>query len=203
VVTAGNGAAIRVVPDGTTAISIQLQNGEPSGWVLRGPLVRPDERQFASPATVVGVRLRPGVAFLLSRVAAHTMVGRRVSLGSVPAFEELADDEATPREPLRCIDVLQRFLVRRLQGAAVHEVVAAAMEEIGRAHGCVHVEDVASRCGVSPRHLNRLMRLWVGYGAKRFATISRFQESLGRIDVSPALSAAALASETVISINLT
>ncbi len=33
VVTAERGATIRVVPDGTTSISIQLQKREPSGWV--------------------------------------------------------------------------------------------------------------------------------------------------------------------------
>src|SRR5262245_66670822 len=66
VVTAERGATIRVVPDGSTAISIQLQNGRLSKWFLRGPLVRPDERRFPSPALLSGIRLRPGVAFLLS-----------------------------------------------------------------------------------------------------------------------------------------
>jgi hypothetical protein len=51
VVTAERNATIRVVPDGSTSISIQLQNGESSGWVLRGPLLCPDERRFLSPAT--------------------------------------------------------------------------------------------------------------------------------------------------------
>jgi hypothetical protein len=79
VVTADRGATIRVVPDVTTAISIQLQERETSGWILRGPLIRPDERRFTSRAIMIGVRLRPGVAFLLSGIAAHAMVGRRGS----------------------------------------------------------------------------------------------------------------------------
>jgi hypothetical protein len=53
VVTAERGATIRVVPDGSTAVSIQLQDGRPSEWFLRGPLVRPDERHFASPAILI------------------------------------------------------------------------------------------------------------------------------------------------------
>jgi len=85
VVTAEGDATIRVVPDGSTAVSIQLQKRQPSEWFLRGPLVRPDERRFTSPAILVGVRLRPGVAFLLSRIPAHTIVGRRIGLNRIAA----------------------------------------------------------------------------------------------------------------------
>jgi hypothetical protein len=60
VVAAERDATIRVVPDGSTAISIQLQNSQRSEWFLRGPLVRPDERRFISPAILIGIRLRPG-----------------------------------------------------------------------------------------------------------------------------------------------
>jgi AraC-like DNA-binding protein len=40
------------------------------------------------------------------------------------------------------------------------------------------------------------MRLWVGYGAKRYANIVRFQESLKQMEDSPDLSVSSLASET-------
>jgi hypothetical protein len=49
-VTAERDATIRVVPDGSTAISVQLQKSWPCEWVLRGPLLRPEERRFTSPA---------------------------------------------------------------------------------------------------------------------------------------------------------
>src|SRR5262245_12056396 len=77
VVTAERDATIRVVPDGSTAIFIQLQERHPSEWFLRGPLIRPDERRFTMPAILVGIRLRPGVAFLLIGIAAQTIVGLR------------------------------------------------------------------------------------------------------------------------------
>jgi hypothetical protein len=86
VISAERGATIRVVPDLSTSISTELANGRTSGWWLRGPLVRPDERRFPSPTTIVGVRLRPGVAFILSAMAAEGMVGRRIRLFGVPAF---------------------------------------------------------------------------------------------------------------------
>src|SRR5215468_1702913 len=76
VITAEREATIRIVPDLSTSISTELVNGRPCGWWLRGPLVRPDERRFPSRTTIVGVRLRPGVAFTLTGIAADGMVGR-------------------------------------------------------------------------------------------------------------------------------
>ena len=114
VVTAEQDATIRVVPDGSSAISIQLQERQSSEWSLRGPLLRPDERRFASPAILVGIRLCPAVAFLLSGIPAHTLVGRRIGLNRMSAFHDLTSEEL-PRTPEQCIDVLQRFLVRRLE----------------------------------------------------------------------------------------
>ena len=72
----------------------------------------------------------------------------------------------------------------------------ATVGEIEREHGSLRVSALAERCGVSPRHLNRLMRGWVGYGPKCFARIVRFQTTLHQIEHSPAQSGAALASDT-------
>ncbi len=196
VATAERGATIRVVPDGTTAVSVQLQGGRPADWVLRGPMLRPAERRFTSPAVMVGVRLRPGVAFLLTGIAAHSIVGRRVSLKRAAAFRALASIDSHPPTPERCIEALQRVLIERLTNASVQEVVATAIREIERERGRLRVVDVAARCGASPRHLNRLMRTWVGYGAKRFATVVRFQTTLHEMEQAPGRSSALLASET-------
>jgi AraC-like DNA-binding protein len=193
IITAAAGAMIRVVPDGTTSISVQLRNGRPSGWSLRGPLLTPAALRFTLPTTMIGVRLRPGVAFLLSGVAAVTMAGRRIPLGG-PAFRALADG-GLAREPLDFVDLLQRFLVERLANARVHAVVAQALLHIERTHGSFRVADIAAQCGVSTRHLNRLMRTWVGYGPKRLGRIVRFQAALDQIDRAPAGSGAALASD--------
>jgi len=175
---------------------MQLQEGETPKWFLRGPLIRPEERRFSVPASLIGVRLRPGVAFLLGGLATHTIVGRRLGLSETAAFHGLVSGETSLRTPARCIDVLQRFLISRLKDAAVHDVVAAAVGEVDRERGCIGVAEIAARCGVSPRHLNRLMRIWVGYGAKRYASVVRFQQTLQRMEDSPGRTAAALASET-------
>jgi AraC-like DNA-binding protein len=196
VVTAECGGSIHLVPDGSTAIATRFRHGEPAEWELRGPLVRPETRRYASGAIVIGIRLRPGVAFLLSGIDADAMVGRHLRLGELAAFRELVATQPSPRTPAECIDALQRFLIGRLRDAKVHRAVAAAIREIERARGVLQVAELAARCEVSPRHLTRLMRSWVGYGPKRFASIVRFQETLHRLEDAPDRSAATLATET-------
>jgi AraC-like DNA-binding protein len=195
VVTAGPDARVRVVPDGSTAILIGFAEDRSSGWLLRGPLVRPDERRYAAPTTMVGIRLRPGVAFLLSAIPAHTIVGRRIALDRIAAFRDLVAEELDPSRPERCIEVLQRFLLQRLAQARLHDTVAAALREIERAHGGVRIPALAARCGVSARHLHRLMRTWVGYGAKGYASVIRFQATLHEMDDTRGATAADLAAE--------
>jgi AraC-like DNA-binding protein len=194
VITVQPGATIRVVPDGSTAISIQLQNGQVSEWVLRGPLIRPAERRFTSEALLVGIRLRPGVAYFLSGTPAHSMVGRRIALNRIAAFRDLVAEPPRSITPEGCIDVLQRCLLQRLAGASLNSVVTAALHEIEREHGCVRATNVAARCRVSSRHLHRLMRDWVGYGPKCYANIIRFQSTLHEMEHVPQPTAAALAS---------
>jgi AraC-like DNA-binding protein len=193
VITAQPGATIRVVPDGSTAISLRVENGRPSPWFLRGPLVEPDELCYAAPTTLIGVRLRPGVAVLVSGIAADRTVGQRVELkGILPSGSE----HDRPWTPARYIDALERFLIHRIGAARVPDVISRAMQEIEREHGTLRVSTLAGRCGVSPRHLNRLMRDWIGYGPKCFARIVRFQTTLHEIERSPSRSGAALASDT-------
>jgi methylphosphotriester-DNA--protein-cysteine methyltransferase len=73
--------------------------------------------------------------------------------------------------------------------------VDTALREIEREHGCLPVPDVADRCRVSPRHLHRLMRVWVGYGPKCYANVVRFQATLHEMEHIPGRTGAALASE--------
>ena len=85
VITADRDAVLQLVPDGSTTISAQLQDGGVPAWSLRGPLLKPDARRFAAPATVVGIRLRPGVAYILTGIAMDTLVDRRIDLTSIEA----------------------------------------------------------------------------------------------------------------------
>ena len=194
VITAECGATVRVVPDGTTSIAIEQHDRGFDGY-LRGPLLRPVELRFTAPTTLIGVRLRPGVAFNLSGVAAHSLVDRRVNLSDYEALRELVSVDPVPHTPTEWIARLQNFLIRRLAGTSIHPLVARALAEIHAEHGSVSVADIAVHCGTCTRHLGRLMRDWVGYGTKRYAGIVRFQSTLAQMDRAPRLPVASLATE--------
>jgi methylphosphotriester-DNA--protein-cysteine methyltransferase len=113
------------------------------------------------------------------------MLGRRIPLSGIP-----------PHAGADHVDALQQFLLARLANAHVDGVVAKALAEIQQARGCVRVAAIAAACGVSERHLNRLMRVWIGYGAKRLARIVRFQTTLHQMEHAPSRSGAILAADT-------
>jgi AraC-like DNA-binding protein len=190
------GSVLRVVPDGTTSISIKQDGGRAPEGYLRGPVLRPIELRFEQPATLIGVRLRPGVAFALTGIPMHSIVDRRVPLSECATLQELCLPQSVLEAPAQTIARLEVLLTRRLHDTALHPVVAAALTEIHKEQGSVLIPDIAARCGVSERHLGRLMRDWIGYSAKRYASIVRFQATLAQMERTPALPTAMLAAQS-------
>jgi methylphosphotriester-DNA--protein-cysteine methyltransferase len=127
-------------------------------------------------------------------MAADSMVGRRIHLKG-PAFRRLSWPQCHALTPEHVIDVLQCFLIDRLENRSVHPIVAVAVREIEGASGCPRVGAIADACGVSARHLSRLLRAWVGYGPKALGRIIRFQATLKQMEDLPGRSGAALASD--------
>ena len=195
IITAQSGATLRIVPDGTTSIAVAQTPGAGFEAYLRGPVMRPIELRFEVPTTLIGVRIRPGVAFNLTGTAVHSMVDRRVHLRDCSALRPFLSLDPVPPTPTDWIAALQRFLIDRLAGTNIHPLVGRVLAEIHEGQGCVAVTEIAARCGVSERHLSRLMRDWVGYGPKRYASIVRFQTTLAQMERTPQLPVAALATE--------
>src|SRR5262249_42599646 len=50
--------------------------------------------------------------------------------------------------------------------------------------GQIRSTEVATLCKLSARHLNRLMRTWVGFSTKRLIMIGRFQALLRQLESS-------------------
>jgi AraC-like DNA-binding protein len=195
VITADQDAVLHLIPDGSTTISAQLQDAGAPAWSLRGPLLKPDARRFAAATTVVGIRLRPGVAYLLTGIATETLVDRRIDLANVMSCRDLIAVEPRPRTPAEHIATLEQFLIGRLEHAVVHPAVASVLAALEQRRGDLQASELAARCGVGPRQLNRLMRRWVGYGSKRLATIVRFQATLHEMEQSARRPVASLAME--------
>jgi AraC-like DNA-binding protein len=195
VITADSGALLQLVPDGSTTISAEPRDDNAPAWFLRGPLLKPQARRFAAPATVVGIRLRPGVAHLLTNIAMETLVDGRIDCASVAPFHDLVAADPCPRTPDEHIASLEQFLIARLEHAAIHPVVVSALAQLEHSRGDLRAFDLAARSGVGPRQLNRLMRRWVGFGPKRLATIVRFQATLHEMEESVERPVAALAAD--------
>jgi AraC-like DNA-binding protein len=195
IITAERGATVRVVPDGTSSIAIERREDGGFDGYLRGPLLEPLELKFEAPTTLIGVRLRPGVAFNLTGIATHALVNRRARFHEYAALRELASIEPVPRTASEWIGLLQRFLIGRLAGTNIHPLIAKALAEIHAEQGNVSVAELAARCGASERNLARLMRDWLGYGAKRYAGIVRFQSTLAQMERAPDVPVAMLATD--------
>jgi len=196
VITASTDAVMRLVPDGTTSIAFERQSdGRCSGY-LRGPLLQSVERRFSAPTLLVGVRLRPGVAFNLMASAIDQIVDRRIPLQEFEGLRALAAIEEVNQSPEQLISTLQDLLCQQLGTTSLHPIVERALTVIHAARGDISVSDVAVRCNTSERHLGRLLREWIGFGPKRYAAIVRFQSSLAGMAQAPQLSVASLATET-------
>jgi AraC-like DNA-binding protein len=146
---------------------------------------------------VVGIRLRPGVGFLLTGICAARWLGRREPLASFlgPSTRELAEEIAGAKSTDAQFDLLESFLVERLAGKQVDQRVSTALHLIQASAGALRIKDIASRCGLSCRQLERLLRLWVGILPKRLARIARFQAALVCAGKQPASEWAYVAAE--------
>ena len=119
VITADRDAVLELIPDGSTTISAQLQDRGVPAWSLRGPLLKPDTRRFAAPTTVVGIRLRPGVAYILTGIATETLVDRRIDLTTMKSFRNLVACRASSSHTRRAHRVA-RAVSDRAAGACRH-----------------------------------------------------------------------------------
>jgi len=75
-------------------------------------------------------------------------------------------------------DLLESFLVGRLADKEVDRRICIALHLIQGSSGAMRVRDIASRCGLSCRQLERLLRVWVGILPKPLSRIARFHAAL-------------------------
>src|SRR5262249_22955831 len=144
-----------------------------------------------------GIRLRPGVAYLLTGVCADRWAGRREPLARFlgPCARDLAEKIAKARPTDAKFDLLESFFVEGLAGNKGDHRVTTRLYLIQASGGAMRVKDVACRCGLSCRQLERLLRLWVGILPKRLARIARFQAALVCAGKQPASEWAYVAAE--------
>jgi AraC-like DNA-binding protein len=179
-IRARRGGHVRVVPDGCTSIDVTRRLGQSADVFFSGPATAARERVFEE-ETIVGVRLNPGVAYLLLKRPIREFADRRLPFAAIAPEAPPID---TPFSPDEQIDRLERWLAERLLVARVDAAVAECITRIVERGGLVRVDALARECAISTRHLNRQFRKWIGYPVKAFTRIVRFQSVLGQFDSS-------------------
>src|SRR5262249_22031411 len=144
----------------------------------------PGEWSPARDLTLVGVRLRPGVLFALTRIPASNLAGRRERLARWCAADATSLETRPAGAGLRQenFDLRECCVRPRPRGAAVAQRIVRAVALLSGDEGRTTIAELAHRCRTSARHLDRLFRRWVGLNPKTFARIMRFQASLASLD---------------------
>ncbi len=182
--TSGSGT---VIPDG--AVDLVADIGHVP--VLAGPDVQPRPVALPAGSTVVGLRLRPGVASQLLGDGVDRVVGRGVPLDEVltrPDVERLLDDlGAVPDDPASTAQVLADAVDRRVpKDWNPDPVVVDAVAAITA--GATLDPD-----GLGPRQFRRRFTSAMGYGPTLFGRIARLDRFSELVANHPGLGLADLA----------
>jgi AraC-like DNA-binding protein len=137
---------------------------------------------------MVGVRFRPGGAFVALGVGASMLTDRRVPLGDVwrDRGETLARLVEAPGDAER-VRVLECALLRRVALDRRDALVEAAVARILAHGGREPVDALGTALGVTRQHLARRFRERVGEGPKMLARVARVQRVVARLATRPAL----------------
>lgn len=178
---------MRGLPDGCCMLSVE-SNPKRAHCFLSGPQLMPTERTPSGGQLLFGVRLQPGVAFLLTGMPVYNLAGRRTRLADVlphdPEAAQLEHSLARAGSLNQRLDLLEEFLRVRLVGRTIDPRVETAVRRIQNSAGQIRTTQLARASGASPRHLTRLFRRWTGLSPKRLARFTRFQAMLQHMEVS-------------------
>lgn len=189
----------RILPDG--CIDIIFNFGEPLQrvtdtktytnrlpWYIAGAMTRPVEVQSSGRADMIGIRFNPGYAksFLLRPARELTDLS--------PALQDLWGNSGTElgtrlaetktrKARLNILD--QELLLRFQQAEKPGGHIKLAVSILLRTGGRTKIASIASRCGISVRHLGRQFEEAVGLSPKLFARIVRFQKVLAMAKKAP------------------
>ena len=165
---------VAVVPDGCVDIL----------WTEHGFLVAGPDRTAAFPnlrsgETILGLRLRPGIARHLLRCDLDSITGQTVFLDDIrPTGLSAHHDRllALP-DPLKRLRLLTEAFAAQMKELPAVRSDAAALHALSTR---LPAEAIAGEIGVTDRSLRRLSAAEFGYGPKTLARILRLQKLLGR-----------------------
>lgn len=169
---------------------------EPGTAALYGPDSRVQVRELRGTSWAVGILFRPAAGPLLTSTAAIALAGSSEPLPSAPAgpVRRIMAERADVRDEL--MRVLRAWLLPVVagvddRGRLVNEACRLAEED----PGLTRAADLAARLGVSPRSLERLVRIHVGLTPKWLIECRRLQHAATTLFTLPGTDLSALAAE--------
>jgi len=183
----------RIVPDGIVELAVHFA----APFVTRsgGVSAQIQPISFLNSQTSHFIDIEPTgeVGFVAARFypwGAHHFIGvpvREFADRTIPAREvwgagaaELEQRIASSRDRQHRIEIMQAFLVRKLERHHKHEV-DPLVRFVWKQRGQCSVARMAQDLGVTERRLERLFGMAIGTGPKRFARITRFLHSCAEL----------------------
>src|SRR5579859_201613 len=110
------GTCVQTIPDASAYLVIELSEKAAPRCLIAGPRLKSVRSAPTERSDVLGVRLRPGVAFLLTGTPVDQLVGRREPLAAFlgDRADQLAASIAEAKSNSARFDVLESFLLERL-----------------------------------------------------------------------------------------
>ena len=167
-----------VPPDGSVSLSFARRV---RSTVLIGPFLRPMKPEVGAGDEVWGVRLRPEAGAALLGVEGRGLRDLVVPASTaIPGqwIETLDRNLRRARNRDQAFSAYSRALSARVASAgAIDDAVRTVVQELEASGGHARIGSLATRVGLSGRHLRRRFRAATGLSAKEFARIRRFRSS--------------------------
>jgi AraC-like DNA-binding protein len=130
--------------------------------------------------TIVGLRLRPGVAGAVLGVPASEVLDEHPALDEVVdrGAGELAERLSETNDEIEAFELVEGLVTTQLQETEPDPIVLAATRRLGFSGS--RVDSLAEALGISDRQLRRRFHRAVGYGPKTLDRVLRFRRLVSR-----------------------
>jgi AraC-like DNA-binding protein len=159
-----------VLPDG--CVDLLWRDGE---LVVAGLDRRARPIPIRAGETILGLRLRPGVAGAVLGIPAREVLDEHPALEDVVdrRAHELAARLAETNDETKVFELIERFITAQLHEGGPDSLVLAATRRLGFPGS--RVDWLADALGISDRQLRRRFHREVGYGPKTLDRVLRFR----------------------------
>jgi AraC-like DNA-binding protein len=165
--------AHRVTPDGCADVVLSSD-----GLILVGAMT--EFQDVASSGVTTGVRFRPAMWTSQFRIRADRITDRVVALEDV--WGSRARALAARLDPAASLEHAARTFESILQPTAASNPFQRAVEWMQSRHGCLAMDELARRTGLSVRQLRRVSLEQTGLTPKFLARVLRFRHAAARIE---------------------